>query len=513
MTLGLAGRLAALEAQADPETRYVDFAVQFEAHERVNGKLQPTGATSPIYGGRWDTWQNRYDGLASKVLVLPCSEPQLELVLADIPKLEAGGGRGGGKSEGGVLWCIRHIAERPGELGRVISPSYDLTEVVRTKLLQSIPDHWLLPDGIKLAPKRELHFITGVIVSFRSAVKPDSLRSWGGAWTLQDEDQDITTYAGDVAWFCLRESPDPRLCRTLTPKVGEPFQRHKAYLASPHSKCVRFESKTNPFVDPKTFDIAAEDMAKDTYDIEAGADWDVVARLEEEDGPRYVFRAFSREVHCVNWSHLAEQILMGEVEDLTRKVAAQKRYKGKSYIAGVDPNWDWPNYAVIWKVLSPARPGGKKRWVCVDVVHTKGHCGHLGQEMKRRGYTGRNTLLVPDASARYNQGKRSSANLLRKEGFKDLLLRRKNPPVQASMDAMLAKVEPAKGEPSLFVAHPTEKNQTLPLIEAMEQGIWAKSGKKMDKSEGHDHPIDGGRYAIDPFDPAAKISRRLRRIA
>jgi hypothetical protein len=250
-------------------------------------------------------------------------------------------------------------------------------------------------------------------------------------------------------------------------------------------------------------------MDSDTYSIEIGADWDTVERLSSTDRIPHVFPAFSRDRHCTHWGHLARRILAKETRDITALVTKAKGWS-RSHIIGIDPNWDYPNYAVVWKVLAPEGPRLPRRWVAINVVSCKGSCEHLGKELKRLGYNGNNSLLVPDASARYNKGKKSSANLLRKQGFGAIILRSRNPDVRHSVDAVQAKINPAEGPQSLFVAFPSEKSGTLPLIEAFEQVMWGKDGKRMDKSLGVDHVIDAARYPIDYFEPAAEVPRRMR---
>ncbi len=503
MALGLVGRLQALQNSLRIQNPLVDVACQFEVYERgSDGRPHPTGRKSSIYGGRFDVLAGRYVGDAERVRVYPCSSVQFDGVVSDCPILEESGGRGGGKSEGGVLRAIRFMCERPGERGRCLSPTQDLTEVVRIKMLEQLPTAWVT--AVRLAPRRLIKLVNGVEVQFRSTHNPDQLRSWGGSWTLVDEAQDVNTYALDVALPCLRESAEPRMWCTLTPKAGEPLERHLDWMESPDADCIAFSSLHNPFISQEVFNIARRGMAANTYQVEIGADWELVASLAADDR-KPVFANFKEkrnEFTSLNWKKAA---LAGE--DITAKVVRRKtRFGGRKYIIGIDPNWDWPNYAVIWKVFKPVRRGDPERWCAVNVVRTKGHAGHLGHALCKAGYSPHNSLLVPDASARYNRGNRSSARLLRdtKEGggFNAIILRSKNPPVTESIDAMLAKMYPAAGEPSLFI----DAEHCGELLDCMEAVEWGASGVKLKKS-GDEHIIDAARYPVDYFEPAARIRR------
>ena len=144
-------------------------------------EAKPTGRRSPIYGGRYDTWEQRLVGPAdpASVLVLPASEKQFALATSNSPRIEGNGGRGSGKSEGGVLRLLRFVCERPNEAGQVVSPVFDLTSVLWAKLLSQIPSTWLLPGRLGMRrSERRLCFANGANVRFRSADNPDSLRSW-----------------------------------------------------------------------------------------------------------------------------------------------------------------------------------------------------------------------------------------------------------------------------------------------------------------------------------------------
>lgn len=508
MALGLVGRLTVLEREFSPRYRYSDISIQFAAYERLEEKfLRYTGQCSPIYGGKYDTWQGKYvcPADSQNIIIAPCSIAQLNYILDDKSIVEAAGGRGSGKSDGGVLRMLRHIVEFPQVDGRVLSPTYDLVDIVWQKCLQRVPRAWLKEgrEGIKRDDK-ELHFIHDVTVQFASAHNPDALRSWGGAWTFADEGQDISTEALDINWFCLRCTDSPRLWLSLTPKTGEPFQRHKDYAEDEDATCLEFGSYTNCFISKRVFDLAKKRMDKTRYSIEVDANWETVAKLEEEEGPKYVFaKFFNHEQHTVSlpldpelWPDITET-------KISKKIRAPQGKRWR-FVVGVDANTDYPNYATVFKAYAPRKPGYPIRWVAIKVIAKMGHCGHLAQELKRQGFGPRSTLIVPDASCAYNaqiEGKRKKTpvRLMRAEGY-TVFVRRKNPSVSDTVDSILAKLDPVEGEPSFFIANPDADE----LIEAFEQAFWDKNtGTKIDKSLGVDHVLDCARYVIHLFEPAA----------
>jgi hypothetical protein len=135
----------------------------------------------------------------------------------------------------------------------------------------------------------------------------------------------------------------------------------------------------------------------------------------------------------------------------------------------------------------------------------------LGKALKEVGYTGRNSHLVPDASARYNKGKRSSARLLRATGFHSMTLRSKNPDVRESIDDLSAKMFPAADdmEPCLLF----DRERCDELLRSVEVAELADDGKHLKKT-GDEHVIDALRYPISLFDPAARsFGARVKRKA
>lgn len=519
MALGLRGQIRQLKALLDESHRYTDVAVCFDVHERgADGRARPTGQSTPVYGGRWDAWAGEYIAPATDVLHLPCSSSQYSLLVEPKPRIEGNGGRGSGKSEGGAAWALSRIASLPGEAGQIAGPTYRILRIDWAKLLSLIPAHWLLPGkmGIRRSD-RELYFVNGAVVRFCSTDNPDALRSWGGSWCWVDEEQDVTDEALDVIWPSLRLSSTPQLLSVGTPKPGEYYQRHQRLLADTEDAIhIRFDSFTNPFINPRVFDLARKQMDDRTYRQEILAEW-----VPVEEQQRIVL--FDRARHAIKWP--PQRGL-----DITREVTKRKTGTARDYIAGVDYNWDWPNYAILFKVVADSPIGWKddiseierkrivltalqdhslQHWCAVAVVSSQGHAGHLGRALKNSGFYADGVLVIDDASGQYNRGginsKNSSSRLLREEGF-IVVHPSRNPSIRDAVNALNAKLSPAEGEATLHVALP----ECEELAVAAELGIWDKSGSKFDKTQGHDHYIDAWKYPISYFCPAAKFGPSVR---
>jgi hypothetical protein len=529
MGLGPRARLAQLGKRLSQEHRYSDIAVQFHvAARRDDGELCWTSTASPVYGGKWDKRVNEYTDDADEILHLPCSAPQFEYVESRAAITEFSGGRGVGKSNAGQLVACANVCDRPFIDGRVVSPTAELYRVQWDKWIPLfLETGWLLPEpyGVRLPPRSELWFWNGVVVQFRSAHKPDRLRSWGGGWAIVDESQDVTTKAIEILLFCLREGGDRvQLYHQLTPAPGEPLERHDNHVAAAaenpaDAKVIEADSRQNCFVSHKVYDIAERRMSRDTVAIEVMGDWETVRRLAAADAPKPVFPSLVDEYarYEAGETDLPHVWQGGDFWiDVTRQVVQARLgvHRGFSwnFIGGVDPGTAVPNCCTISKIFRRRSGDQRNVWVHWDFFEEKGHCGHLGEALIEAGYRPSDVVIVPDFTAwsrSYTRDEKGSAKgkggfgpaaarLLQQLGF--YVARRANPRVPASVADVLEKLDPAVGTPRLHFRLP----ETGRLFENMASVIWDKGGKDFDPSVKND-PTDSGRYGISMFDPAAKI--------
>lgn len=502
MGLGLRGQTSELRALLDEKHRYTDIACQFEIYRRKGEDAVPTGELSPIYGGKWDRHVGDYidDADSDAVLRLPASAKQFELAVSDTARIESNGGRGSGKSDGGIQRALRYVCERPMEKGQVVSPTADLSLIVWEKLLQRIPLSWLLPgtQGVKME-RKTLVFANGGQLRFRSADNPNSLRSWGGSYCFADEEQDFKKLALDIIIPSLREGSSPKFWTCGTPKPGEYQIRHEKLLEDSEATVLRFDSYTNCFVSHEAFKLSKRHMDERTYRQEILAEW-----VFDED-LKLVANGFSREKHSVEFP-------LKNAVDITAKITHAICGVARAFIGGTDYNWDYPNYCVLYKVYRQTDDRGvpikgiPNKWVAVNVVRSKGHAGHLGHAIKEAGYSAldrlhrKDVLILDDASGQYNKGPKSSSRLMRKAGF-EVKHPNRNPPVHDRVNAFNAKLNPVEGESSWGIVLP----ECEELAESLETLEWANGGKGIDKIAGKDHVFDGCSYPVIFFEPAARF--------
>jgi len=541
MARSRAARLEALERRYDPAHRYVDIAVQFHVCELVNGEPVWTDRASRIYGGRWDKELGSYvdpDSASSmgplRVLHMECTGPQFEYVTSGARWTEISGGRGLGKSYGGLLVIAKNACDRPFVDGRLVSPTERLFLVQWNKIVpQLLSTGWLIDGeaGVKEGA-HELWFWNGVVVQFVSGHKPERLPSWGGGWVIDDEEQYLKDRAIKKLIYCLREGGGGgwQFYSQLTPEPGEPLKRHdeRVVIAAENpadAKVIHSDSRSNIFADQDVYDWSGRRQSREEYAIEVLGDWEIVRQLEAKDAPRPVFACLVQEWERYERGEtgLPHEWLGGDTfEDVTRQVA-QAKFGARAgyswrYIGGLDPGTAVPNELVIWKVFR-RRHGDDRRnyWVAWDVLTLKGHCGHMAEYAQQEGYGPRDLVVVPDFSAwgrsyvRQENGSGraskglgvSAAAMFRAAGNPvpyHVAGGRVNPRIKHSIDDAMEKADPAIGPPRLLFRLP----EAAPLFQNMATVVWDKGGKDFDPAVPNDK-TDAGRYPISFIDPAARI--------
>lgn len=483
-------RVAEIEQSMDLKRRYVDLAIRFVAYKKSDllNKPCPTGRTSKVYGGRWDLWSGKYvDEKPELIFDCTCSEAQLDLIEHESPRIEAYGGRGSGKSEGGVLRTIRYMLDRPGEDGQVVSPIHKQSTIVWYKFLDRLPMRFFHNNGSGSIKRYEgtMQFANGFRLRFMSSDNPESLRSWGGSIAFIDEGQDVTDHAINIVWPSLRNTDKPRMWSCGTPKPGEYYARYKSLQKMKEAKLFNFSSYSNPFISHFTFDLAKSQMDDRLYRQEVLAEW-----VFDDEGK--VYDQFRREVHCKRYP-LAPGSLVRDISlrDFTGEYIKRKTGHKRDFLIGVDYNFDTPNIAVVYKILN------NQQWWAIDMLVEKGNAGHLATALKQKGYA--NGLVIDDASGEYSPKGKSSSRLMREAGF-TVAHTSKNPKIWDRINAVNVMFAPSDGgDPKLFI----DPMRCELLAQAFADQTW--DGGKPDKKSGLDHYVDAAGYPISFYCPAAFI--------
>lgn len=287
----------------DPSTRYADLAIRFRIEDGDDA-----GCLTHGYGGIWDrdlsprdgyctTWDPQRQLYVPRTSASPDTSPKISRVSAQATPLVADiwtrttlalGGRRSGKSYGAAQKCAVLVVRFPGRPGMVLSPTYRQAKNVFKHVLRVVPREWLLPGklGVRWSNEaKELHFVNGASIVFRTADNAEGCRSDGAAWLLVDEWQDVSDEAYDNAHSSLSEGGDDYLIvitATIKPELRARYDRLKDIETNSVglSKIIRMRSRGNPFIGHAMFDEAAMFMDATRIEQEHDAIWpELVGRI------------------------------------------------------------------------------------------------------------------------------------------------------------------------------------------------------------------------------------------
>lgn len=535
MSLGLRGRISVLQKRRDPAKRLVDVAVQFHCCEPNQNDLEElifNGRSSPIYGGCYDRRKRKIVGPAGEhggVLHVYCSDLQLDALLCEAPIIEASGGRGWGKSELARMWWLKKICQKPGKSGRSIAPTSDLMVLIWEKLLGVILEkapHWIVhPKDIHeggLTKRMEIVFANHYRLQFRSGYKPSSVRGAGVHDGSVDEAQDISAKTYKAFQPSVRLDAHPQILHTLTPDLGDSWERHKSHVEREKKGTAAVFTATswdNIFVGTEHIEESIRGMDRRTYRIEVLGDWNEIERMYDETAPKFVFRDILNEkIHVIEWPTVAREI--------TGAIAAPFGVPNCRQIIGVDPNSAYPNYGTVWKVIEPD-PGEpaiyrRNRWVVIDTLYRKGHMDHFADDLISHKYGPGNTLIIIDSSARYSKKPLEPSKRLKQRGFTVIYAGEgtsRNPDVADSVRDCWAMLDPVRGPVSMFFA--LQNPSVRQLWDALMNAVWTPDGKRLvatekiklpDGSEisNNPHIIDSWRYPVSRLAPAVRFRAATR---
>lgn len=309
---------------------------------------------SPFLG--YQTWWDRDSKiwrcahnctLPTEPLVSAVSEQALELVTDCYTRtILALGGRRSGKSYAAAQKIAVLVLLFPGRPGLVLSPSYRQARNVFRAILRVVPRNWLHPGtlGIQWCNElKELRFVNGATVSFRSADREEGCRSDGAAWLLADEWQDISDQAYMNAHMSLSEGGNDYLV-VLTATIKQGLrERHDRLLELSRSsvglaKILRMRSRGNPFIGHALFDEAERFL--DTVQVQQ----EIEAQWPELTGR--IYWAFDSDSGVVQFP--AQGRTDATALTLHERFASPPPYSAGAHqwYVSVDP----PHSAAVWKI-------------------------------------------------------------------------------------------------------------------------------------------------------------------
>lgn len=519
-------RLARLERFTSD--RYRDVAIRL--------RDRSTSELGPIHGGRWDVFERRYlapwellyqelsattpDALERArlhVAVRPVTPDQRDFCEDLTTKiLAAQGTRRAGKSSGGATKCAVISAERPGEHGEVVSPTFDKSQIMQQYVRRAIPAEWIAESKMH---EHWLRLWTGTKIKFISAHKPDSVIAEGVNWIDFDELQSIS----EAAWsFALPAASDGgrnfQVFAQFTPRRGQFKQRYeriRALEAQGLARIIPFSYKRNSFIDSGEGSIFS--VARALIDQTKAAQ-ELDGEFVSEEG--LVFHRFDRRKHDRNWTELQRRQATPWARDITTSWLRDELETElhPRFAIGVDYGMG-RQFAVVYRVV---KHGGLIcLWAVAEVYREKNYDAEdLAFELVSRGFYP--AAIFDDASGPKSQGGKQSrfrfdelrvakGQVVQLGGEKvfEVFHRGRAPDVEDRVDATNALMCNALGQVRWFV----DVGACPRLVECLENHEYSggkpKKNRK-DEVQYHDMP-DAASYPVIFLFPADVEYERLER--
>lgn len=352
-----------------------------------------------------------------------------------------------------------------------VAPTYKMAkQIMWVDLMDAIPRKWIRKVN---ETSLSITLINGTRIELKGADKPDSLRGVGIHFLVLDEFQDMHE---DVWKLVMR----PTLADTGghaifigTPKAYNYL--YELYKKGQDKRLTRqsqweswqFPTITSPFIPLSEIEAAKADMDEKSFRQEFEASFETMSGR--------VYYPFERATH------------IGKLE-----------FNPKLPIwVGMDFNID-PMSTVVYQ---PQDNG--ELWAIDEIVLFGSNTEEVCEELEKRYWRHQNRIVMyPDPAGGQRQHARGETDMdiLREKGFKRIKYRKKHPMVADRVNAMNRMLRDANGKIRLRVDEKCKH-----FIAALEQTIYKKGTREVDKSMGIEHSADAGGYCIELEFPVRKI--------
>jgi len=344
-----------------------------------------------------------------------------------------------------------------------VAPSYRMAkQIMWQEILDVLPKKWIKKLN---ETTMTITLINKTTIELKGADNPDSLRGVGIHLLVMDEIQDIEPEAWTQVLRPTLASTGGHGLFIGTPKAYNHL--HDLYILGQEDEnqgtnqwmSWQFPTITSPFIPIAEIEAARRDMDEKSFRQEFEASFETMSGR--------VYYPFDRKLHVGNYEFNPELPIW----------------------VGQDFNVD-PMSSVI---LQPQANG--ELWAIDEVVlfgsNTEETCNMLDKKYWRQK---NNIVIFPDPASNSRQHARGETDLdiFREKGFTRILFRRKHPAVADRINSVNALLKNAQGEVRLRV-----DSRCKHLIESLEETIYKKGEREVDKTQSKEHSTDALGYAIE----------------
>ncbi len=387
-------------------------------------------------------------------------------------------GRRWGKTHTARTEALIAAASKSKQLVWYVAPTYQMArDIMWDELKSAIPAEWLArpPNETRMV----MYLRNGSRLQLKGADKPDTLRGVGLNFVVVDEAQDIKETTWSEVLLPTLASTNGRALIIGTPKAynwlydkyvlgqrGPTFADEKGRTVQNEWKSWQFPTITSPFIPRAEIEARKSDMDPRSFRQEFLASFEVMSGR--------VYYAFERKTHVGDYAF----------------------NKSLPLYIGMDFNID-PMSAVV---LQEQNNG--EIWAIDEIVLYGSNAEECGDEIMSRYFQYANSMsLYPDPAGNNRNHDRgeSSIDILREQGIKNILFKRKHPAVQDRIASVNRLLMTADGQIRMRIDKKCRK-----LIDSLEQTIYKAGSKDVDKSMGVEHITDALGYYTDYRHPVRK---------
>lgn len=379
------------------------------------------------------------------------------------------GRRWGKTSLSRILMITR--AKKPRQRIWYVAPTYRMAkQIMWSDLLEAIPKKWVKKIN---ETSMSVTLINGSKIELRGADKPDSLRGVRIDFLVLDEFQDMIPEVWTQALRPTLADSKGDAIFIGTPKaynyLYEVYRRgqNPAFVERGLWQSWQFPTVTSPFIPASEIESARRDMDEKSFKQEFEASFETMSGR--------VYYAFDRKVHVK---------------------PCEFNPKLPIWI-GMDFNVDPMSMVVLQQ-----QPDGTV-WAVDEVVlfgsNTEESCDELEKKYWRNQ---KQITMYPDPAGNQRQHARGETDLdiLREKGFKKIKHRKRHPKVADRVNSVNRMLRAADGSIRLYI-----DPKCVHLIKSLEQTIYKKGSRDMDKDMGVEHSTDALGYPIELEFPIRKF--------
>jgi hypothetical protein len=379
-------------------------------------------------------------------------------------------GRRWGKTQLAKVSLIK-FAGIPRRLIWYVAPSYRMAkQIMWPELMESIPKRWIAKIN---ETNMTITLINKSVIELKGADNPDSLRGVGIHFLVLDEVQDINP----DAWYKVLR---PTLASTggHVLFIGTPksynflydlymFGQDPKNFAEGIWESWQFPTMTSPFIPVAEIEAAKRDMNIKDFNQEFNASFETMSGR--------VYHAFERKEHIGKYPFNPKlDIWVGQDFNLDPMSSA---------ILQLQDNGD------LWAVDEIVLRGSNTEEVC--------------DELERRYWRHQKSItLFPDPNGATKQHARGESDLdiFRERGFPRQKYHRRTPPVADRVNSVNRLLKTADGTVRMRINESCES-----IIESLEQTIYKKGTREVDKAGDIEHMTDALGYPVEYMFPVKKI--------